>query len=99
MKVHDKSILFVPVFGGDLTGISGQIASPQYPQQYPHNSNYMWTVTVPTGARVRVTFVTMDMESYRRYYRTTCYYDFIKVDSFIVKPDLNPVTLATEPVQ
>jgi len=67
--------MHVSVFGGDITGTSGQIASPLHPHQYPHNAAYMWTVTVPTGYRVRVSFVTMDMESYRN----NCIYDYLKV--------------------
>ncbi|XP_053408750.1 cubilin-like isoform X2 [Mercenaria mercenaria] len=63
------------VFGGELTGNSGQIASPLYPYQYPHNADYMWTVTVPTNMRVRVTFTTLDMESSWR----GCSFDFLKI--------------------
>ena len=60
-------------YGGDVTGSSGQIASPNYPRQYPHNVEYAWTITVPAGMRVRVMFIQMDLEA------ASCRYDYVKV--------------------
>ncbi|KAJ8306835.1 hypothetical protein KUTeg_014919 [Tegillarca granosa] len=61
------------------TRSTGQIASPGYPQQYPHNADYTWTITVTVGMMIRITFVTLDMESG---YNTNCYYDYIRVNKF-----------------
>jgi cubilin len=62
------------VYGGDITGSSGQVASPNYPSQYPHNVNYVWTIMVDIGYRIRVTFTSIDIES-----ASNCYYDYVKV--------------------
>ncbi|XP_078582053.1 cubilin-like isoform X2 [Branchiostoma floridae x Branchiostoma japonicum] len=50
--------------GGDLTGQAGQLASPLYPRQYPNNVDYIWTISVGSGMRVRVDFVQMNMEGF-----------------------------------
>ncbi|XP_060075561.1 cubilin-like [Ylistrum balloti] len=61
------------VFGGEITGSSGQVASPLYPSQYPHNSDYTWTITVDTNMRIRVAFTAMDLE----FRQTGCIYDYL----------------------
>ncbi|XP_061178089.1 cubilin-like [Saccostrea echinata] len=76
---------FNTMYGGDLTGSSGQVASPNYPNQYPHNVNYVWTITVDVGLRIRVTFNSIDMESI-----ANCYYDFIK---FLDGPEADSVEI------
>lgn len=64
------------MYGGELTGNAGQLSSPVYPGNYPHNADYVWTITVDVGLRVSVTFNTMDIEQ-----STTgqCTYDYIRV--------------------
>ncbi|XP_055335662.1 cubilin-like [Paramacrobiotus metropolitanus] len=58
--------------GGEIFGkSSGQIASPLYPMNYPHNSTFTWRVTSPSGTTIRVRFVKMDMEDRR------CYFDYL----------------------
>ena len=64
------------VFGGDLYGQNGSVASPYYPRDYPHQVTYTWTVTVNVSWRVKVTFQTMDLEGPRRGY---CAYDYLRV--------------------
>nr|KAG5692365.1 hypothetical protein BaRGS_007978 [Batillaria attramentaria] len=41
---------YTAVYGGNLVGDSGQVASPGYPQRYPANANYVWTITVSAVA-------------------------------------------------
>ena len=70
------------VHGGDLTGERGQLASPLYPNQHPHNAEYAWTITVPNGMYVYVEFRDIDLE------RSTvnlgrCAFDFVKVSNAI----------------
>ncbi|KAH3692443.1 hypothetical protein DPMN_194284 [Dreissena polymorpha] len=65
---------FSSVYGGEITGTSGQLASPNYPYTYPHRAHYMWTVTVPIGMQILVSFVAIDMESFRG-----CLFDFVKL--------------------
>ena len=72
------AIYVTVVHGGDLTGDGGQLASPLYPNQHPHNAEYAWTITVPNGMYVYVEFRDIDLE------RSTvnlgrCAFDFVKV--------------------
>ena len=48
------SRLIIAVTGGDLTGNTGQLASPLYPRQYPHNSENQWTIIVDIGKKVKI---------------------------------------------
>ncbi|XP_033761795.1 cubilin-like [Pecten maximus] len=64
---------YSPVYGGELTGSSGRLASPLYPRQYPHNADYTWTITVDTNMRIRVAFTAMDME----FRQTGCVFDYL----------------------
>ena len=50
------------VHGGVLTGEVGQLASPLYPNQYPHNADFSWTITVPTDKYIYVEFRDIDIE-------------------------------------
>ena len=63
-----------PVYGNDITGTSGQIASPLYPRTYPNNADYRWTITVPGDDYVQIHFLDMDIEDLY-----DCYYDQLKV--------------------
>jgi len=64
------------VFGGDLFGATGSVASPFYPRDYPNDVSYTWTVTVDLGFRVMATFQTMDVEGP---WRGNCAYDYVRV--------------------
>lgn len=78
-NVSHKSVSYIfSVYGGDLTGSSGQVASPNYPNQYPHNVNYVWTITVDIGMRIRVTVNALDIESV-----ANCYFDYLRVGLFV----------------
>ena len=45
MTGQSPSILYISAYGGDVSGSSGQISSPNYPRQYPHNTEYDWMIT------------------------------------------------------
>ena len=47
------SMIFV-VCGGTISADTGVITSPQYPSNYPPNSNCTWIVMVATGRTIRV---------------------------------------------
>lgn len=66
-------ILFV-VYGNDITGSSGQVASPLYPRTYPNNADYRWTITVNGDSYVEMQFLDIDIEDL-----SNCYYDKLKV--------------------
>lgn len=68
-------LLFISsVFGNDVTGSSGQIASPLYPRTYPNNADYRWTITVSGDSYIEIRFLDIDIEDL-----SNCYYDKLKV--------------------
>ncbi|XP_029027296.1 ST14 transmembrane serine protease matriptase a [Betta splendens] len=42
--------------GGKVTGVSGLISSPNYPSFYPLKTTCLWSIEVPEGKAVKVTF-------------------------------------------
>jgi len=50
--------------GGPLTGPSGNLASPYYPDNYPNNAYCVWTITVPQGSQLRIDFLFFETESW-----------------------------------
>ncbi|XP_017269603.1 cubilin [Kryptolebias marmoratus] len=65
---------FSHLYGVDVTGESGQIASPLYPRTYPNNANYHWTITVEGTSYVQIRFLDIDIEDLY-----DCYYDHLKI--------------------
>ena len=49
--------LYFPGCGGHLQGTSGKLTSPNFPNEYFHNSKCIWTITVPEGKSVHLRFV------------------------------------------
>ncbi|XP_072507728.1 cubilin [Notamacropus eugenii] len=67
--------MFVHTFGNDnIVGTHGKIASPLWPRNYPHNSNYHWTVNVNASQIIRGTILEMDLEK-----STGCYFDKLMI--------------------
>uniref|UniRef100_A0A3Q4HHJ3 Cubilin (intrinsic factor-cobalamin receptor) n=1 Tax=Neolamprologus brichardi TaxID=32507 RepID=A0A3Q4HHJ3_NEOBR len=66
--------VFSHLYGVDVTGESGQIASPLYPRTYPNNADYHWTITVDGDSYIQIRFLDMDIEDLY-----DCYYDHLKV--------------------
>ena len=64
------------VSGGDMVGNSGQLASPLYPRNYPHNAEHTWSIIVDQGKKVKIQFVEFDIET-----GSTCQYDYLQVKS------------------
>lgn len=62
------------MYGNEITGTQGQIASPLWPRMYPNNADYRWTVTVDASYYIEVRFLDMDIEDLGN-----CYYDKLKV--------------------
>ncbi|XP_036680640.1 procollagen C-endopeptidase enhancer 1 isoform X1 [Balaenoptera musculus] len=65
-----------PVFlcGGDVTGESGYLASEGFPNLYPANKECVWTITVPEGQTVSLSFRVFDLELH-----PSCRYDALEV--------------------
>ncbi|XP_064643493.1 cubilin-like [Lineus longissimus] len=60
------------VYGGEVTGESGKIASPNYPKLYPNKLDVEWTITVAVGKRIRIVLENIDLES-----NTRCFFDYL----------------------
>uniref|UniRef100_A0A8B9GL35 Cubilin n=1 Tax=Amazona collaria TaxID=241587 RepID=A0A8B9GL35_9PSIT len=65
---------FSHLYENDIVGNSGQIASPQWPQSYPHNSNYQWRISVNDSQVIHGRILQMDIENHGR-----CHYDKLKI--------------------
>ncbi|XP_033026445.1 procollagen C-endopeptidase enhancer 1 [Lacerta agilis] len=65
-----------PIFlcGGDHTGDNGYIASEGFPSHYPPSKTCTWTITVPQGQAVMLSFRVFDMEP-----DPVCRYDYLEV--------------------
>ncbi|KAM4828885.1 cubilin [Thomomys bottae] len=66
---------FAKIFGNNnIVGSHGKIASPFWPGNYPHNSDYKWTVNVNTSQVIHGRILELDIESTQN-----CYYDFLRL--------------------
>ncbi|NXY67496.1 CUBN protein, partial [Glareola pratincola] len=65
---------FSHLYGNDIVGNRGQIASPQWPRSYPHNSNYQWRISVNASQVIQGRILQMDIENHHR-----CRYDKLKI--------------------
>ncbi|XP_068942361.1 cubilin [Petaurus breviceps papuanus] len=66
---------FAHIFGNDnIVGTHGKIASPLWPRNYPHHSNYHWTVNVNSSQIIHGTVLEMDIEK-----STGCYFDKLMI--------------------
>lgn len=63
-----------PQCGGQYTSSEGVVISPGFPSPYTHESECVWTITVPAGDTITLTFTTIDIE-----FESTCNYDFVEV--------------------
>lgn len=56
------------------TSSEGVVTSPGFPSPYNHESECVWTITVPAGDTITLTFTTIDIE-----FANSCDYDFVEV--------------------
>lgn len=62
------------VCGGVLTGLSGVLASPEYPNNYPNNVECRWVIRAAGPATVKLVFVDFQVEGSEE-----CTYDYVAV--------------------
>ncbi len=60
--------------GGVVSGSSGVITSPNFPQNYDHNDHCAWLIQAPPGTTVTLTFTSFDIELHPK-----CQYDYLSV--------------------
>ncbi|OCT85044.1 CUB domain-containing protein 2 [Xenopus laevis] len=61
------------ICGGILTGLSGVITSPDYPDNYPNNAECNWFIRAAPGSTVYLTFTDFQMEN------EGCNFDYVAV--------------------
>ncbi|XP_044011009.1 cubilin [Aphidius gifuensis] len=60
--------------GGTLSGSSGDIMSPYYPQMYAQSSECIWKIAVASGSRIQIIFVDLDLE-----HHVYCKFDYLEI--------------------
>ena len=53
--------LIIAVCGGELNMESGQLESPNYPEDYVPNKECIWVITVPVGFQVALKFQSFEV--------------------------------------
>lgn len=77
----------------NITGRYGVIESPGYPSNYPLNLNCLWSIQVPKGNKINVTFTHFDIYKAHRLYRNwirtrnplfndDCHQDYMQIKEF-----------------
>ncbi|GFS04737.1 cubilin, partial [Elysia marginata] len=59
--------------GGDMSSPSGGFTSPNYPGEYYHNVDCIWTITVSRGSSVTLSFETFELQQHK-----SCMFDFVE---------------------
>ncbi|XP_069787318.1 cubilin [Narcine bancroftii] len=68
--------IFSHLYGNEIVGIQGQITSPLWPQHYPDNVNYHWTITAPVFHIIHARIQEMDIDTlFRCRYDKLMFYD------------------------
>ena len=62
-----------------LTGTSGIITSPCFPENYGNNHNCSWKIMASTGNTVKLVIQDMDIEK-----ETNCRYDYIQIQNAVI---------------
>nr|XP_012218853.1 PREDICTED: cubilin-like [Linepithema humile] len=60
--------------GGTMTGMTGAIISPNYPEPYSTNADCYWKIAVAAGSLIQIIIVDLDLEQHK-----ACRYDFIEI--------------------
>ncbi|XP_033007957.1 CUB domain-containing protein 2 isoform X1 [Lacerta agilis] len=62
------------VCGGVLTGLSGSITSPDYPENYPNNAECHWVIQATSNSVIKLIFVDFQMENSEQ-----CNFDYVAI--------------------
>lgn len=77
--VSDKCF-HVAVCGGTYFTSKGVLQSPNYPNNYPHNKECTWIISVPTGQQIKLNVTDFNLEGGSR-----CYYDYLEIRCVLLK--------------
>ncbi|XP_039470178.1 bone morphogenetic protein 1-like isoform X2 [Oreochromis aureus] len=68
------SAIYEAICGGEVKRESGQIQSPNYPDEYQSNKECVWKITVAEGFDVGLSFQSFEIEKH-----DSCAYDYVEV--------------------
>lgn len=57
-----------------LTGLSGLITSPDYPENYPNNAECLWVIQATSDSVIKLVFVDFQMENSEQ-----CNFDYVAI--------------------
>lgn len=63
-----------PGCGGTFTDTDGIIISPNWPNDYAHNSQCVYVIKLPAGEKVSLNFTHLSLENH-----STCSFDYVEV--------------------
>lgn len=66
--------------GGQLSGLKGSFTSPNFPNFYPPDKLCQWTITVPEGKAVKVTFSKFYLDEPGQESSKTCRKDYVEIN-------------------
>ncbi|CAK6957913.1 ST14 transmembrane serine protease matriptase a [Scomber scombrus] len=66
--------------GGQLTGNKGEFTSPNFPNYYPPRTTCQWSIQVPAGKAVKVTFKKFLLSEPGQENRKDCRKDYVAID-------------------
>lgn len=66
--------------GGQLTGVKGNFSSPNFPNYYPPRTSCQWSIQVPTGKAVKLTFRKFLMNETGQENSKDCRKDYVQVN-------------------
>lgn len=79
-RIQKKLSIYIlsvdPGCGGALTDFSGIIISPNYPNDYNHNTECIWTIQLPEGESIRFEITDLQVETHG-----SCLFDYVEVGS------------------
>ena len=64
----------VGLCGGDFKNKTGIIFSPTYPDNYPENTDCVYTISQPKGTVILLNFISLRIEAH-----PTCDFDFLEI--------------------
>lgn len=70
-KIFYSTLAVGPII---ITGLTGMIQSPLFPEKYPHDRTKIWIIRGPRPGKIRIHFMHFDLE-----YHNECRYDFVEI--------------------
>jgi len=62
-----------------LTNMSGWFSTPNFPSNYPDNTQCSWNISIPAGYKIYLTFLEFELEECG----SSCTCDYVEVSLFM----------------